>query len=478
MQVEFGWLHGIYVLFILFIILLMVLRRDTSLVSIVGIAVLGFVASGSMYTAVEGIFNSFIYAINELLPTILIICVIVGMSLVLSASGVNETMITPMTFFIKAPGPAYWIIGISMMVISWFFWPSPAVALIGAVVLPVAVRIGLPAIGVAIAMNLFGHGIALSSDFIIQGAPSITAGAAGIAVEDVIRASVPLIMVMGLVSTSVAFYLLRRDMKNGKLQVDPDFLPNKTFVEENGDIGTIIKEDVTTNTSSLSKPFRIFFSILVPLLFALDVVAMWLFDLRGGDATALIGGTAMSITLLVTLSTHKNRGLEKTTEYLIQGFQFGFRVFGPVIPIAAFFYMGDSGFTKVFGEILPAGSQGIVNDLGVALAQMIPLTKELAAATVMGVGIITGLDGSGFSGITLAGSVSHLFASSMYDGVATLTALGQVAAIWVGGGTLVPWALIPAAAICGVSPFELARRNLIPVLIGLVVTTIVAVFLL
>ncbi|MBG0882112.1 hypothetical protein H0X90_35570, partial [Burkholderia sp. 9775_39] len=121
---------------------------------------------------------------------------------------------------------------------------------------------------------------------------------------------------------------------------------------------------------------------------------------------------------------------------------------------------------------------GIVNDLGVALAQMIPLTKELAAATVMGVGIITGLDGSGFSGITLAGSVSHLFASSMYDGVATLTALGQVAAIWVGGGTLVPWALIPAAAICGVSPFELARRNLIPVLIGLVVTTIVAVFLL
>ncbi|AYB38467.1 hypothetical protein [Brevibacillus laterosporus] len=478
MQVEFGWLHGIYVLFILFIILLMVLRRDTSLVSIVGIAVLGFVASGSMYTAVEGIFNSFIYAINELLPTILIICVIVGMSLVLSASGVNETMITPMTFFIKAPGPAYWIIGISMMVISWFFWPSPAVALIGAVVLPVAVRIGLPAIGVAIAMNLFGHGIALSSDFIIQGAPSLTAGAAGIAVEDVIRASVPLIMVMGLVSTSVAFYLLRRDMKNGKLQVDPDLLPNKTFVEENGDIGTVIKKDGTTNTSSLSKPFRIFFSILVPLLFALDVLAMWLFNLRGGDATSLIGGTAMSITLLVTLFTHKNRGLEKTTEYLIQGFQFGFRVFGPVIPIAAFFYMGDSGFTKVFGEILPAGSQGIVNDLGVALAQMIPLTKELAAATVMGVGIITGLDGSGFSGITLAGSVSHLFASSMYDGVATLTALGQVAAIWVGGGTLVPWALIPAAAICGVSPFELARRNLIPVLIGLVVTTIVAVFLL
>ncbi|WP_342443795.1 hypothetical protein MHB65_06855 [Lysinibacillus sp. FSL K6-0075] len=48
---------------------------------------------------------------------------------------------------------------------------------------------------------------------------------------------------------------------------------------------------------------------------------------------------------------------------------------------------------------------------------------------------------------------------------------------FIGGGTLIPWALIPAAAICNVSPFELARRNLIPVVIGLVVTTIVAVFL-
>uniref|UniRef100_UPI0025F61952 hypothetical protein n=1 Tax=Methanoculleus sp. TaxID=90427 RepID=UPI0025F61952 len=30
-------------------------------------------------------------------------------------------------------GLAYWIIGTLMMIISWFFWPSPAVALIGVV---------------------------------------------------------------------------------------------------------------------------------------------------------------------------------------------------------------------------------------------------------------------------------------------------------------------------------------------------------
>ena len=50
---------------------------------------------------------------------------------------------------------------------------------------------------------------------------------------------------------------------------------------------------------------------------------------------------------------HKSAGLEKTTSYLIQGFQFGFKVFGPVIPIAAFFYLGDAGFTQILGDHLP-----------------------------------------------------------------------------------------------------------------------------
>ncbi|MFS0594244.1 hypothetical protein AB1L05_21955 [Cytobacillus horneckiae] len=45
------------------------------------------------------------------------------------------------------------------------------------------------------------------------------------------------------------------------------------------------------------------------------------------------------------------------------------------------------------------------------------------------------------------------------------------------GGTLIPWAMIPVAAICKVDVFELARRNFFPVVIGLVVTTIVAMFL-
>jgi hypothetical protein len=220
-------------------------------------------------------------------------------------------------------------------------------------------------------------------------------------------------------------------------------------------------------------------AVAIPLLFLLDVAAMFLLHLQGGDATALVGGTAVLILIVITLLAHRSQGqgLEKITAYLIEGFMFGFRVFGPVIPIAAFFYLGDSAFTELFGQVLPDGSHGIVNDLGVALADHVPLNGAVGAVTLTVIGAITGLDGSGFSGISLAGSIAGLFAAAIHSGAATLTALGQVAAIWVGGGTLIPWALIPAAAICGVSPFELARRNLKPVLLGLAAMTVVAMFL-
>ncbi|WP_057914582.1 hypothetical protein [Peribacillus muralis] len=462
MGLELTALHWIYVVFIVLIIGFMVKRRDTTLICIIGIFLLALVATGSLASSISGVFNSFIFAITELMSTILIISIIVAMSTVLTKSGINDVMIAPFAKFIKNPALAFWIIGIIMMIISWFFWPSPAVALLGAVLLPVALRAGLPALGVAMAMNLFGHGIALSGDFIIQAAPKLTADAASILVGDVIAASIPLVITMGVVTTLSAFILLKRDMKLGRIKA-PD--------------NAGIVQDQAESEELLTLAQKKFFAVFIPFAFLLDVVALSVLKLQGGDATALVGGTAVFILLILSLVAHKQQGLEKSTAYLIQGFQFGFKVFGPVIPIAAFFYLGDSGFNKIIGDFLPKTSLGIVNDLGASLAASVPLTKEIAAFTLTGIGAITGLDGSGFSGISLAGSVANLFGTAIGSGTATLTALGQITAIWVGGGTLIPWALIPAAAICNVSPFELARRNLLPVTIGLAVTTIVAMFL-
>ncbi|WP_017209604.1 hypothetical protein [Clostridium beijerinckii] len=457
-------LHYIYLIFIIIIILAMVKKKDISLLCILGIFILGLAGTESIYKSVMGVFNSFVYAAKELMPTIFIISIITAMSNTLMDSGINDEMVSPFRKVIKNYWIAYWVIGIFMMVLSWFFWPSPAVALIGALFLPIAKKAGLPAMGVAISMNLFGHGIALSSDYIIQAAPKLTADAASIPVSEVISASIPLELTMGIVTTVAAFYFLRKEIKSGELPSEYEEIEDSTSIS-------------SSSMLISSKKIRRFLALLILVLFALDIFIMYIAKLQGGDATALIGGTAIFILSLISILAYKEKSLDKITDNLVKGLQFGFKIFGVVIPIAAFFYLGDSAFIDIFGKILPEGSNGIVNDLGAALANNVPINSTISAGTLTVVGAITGLDGSGFSGISLVGSISKIFSTALGGGVATLTALGQIAGIWVGGGTVIPWAIIPVAAICGVDAFELAKKNLKPVVIGLIITTIVAVII-
>ena len=453
-------IHYVYLVFIIVLIIAMIKRKDISLLCILGIFILGLIGTQSIYKSIMGVFNSFVYAAKELMPTIFIISIITAMSNALIDSGVNDEMISPFKGMIKNYWIAYWVIGIVMMILSWFFWPSPAVALVGALFLPIAKKAGLPAMGVAISMNLFGHGIALSSDYIIQAAPKLTADAAGIPVSNVISASVPLTIVMGLVTTISAFYFLRKDIKAGNIHYE-DKINEKTY-----DIKLIF-----------SKQVRRFLALLILALFSLDIFIMYKYKLQGGDATALIGGTAIFIMSLISIVSYKEKSLDKITENIVKGLKFGFEIFGVVIPIAAFFYLGDSALGDIFGNILPKNSNGIVNDLGVALANVVPINSTISASTLTIVGAITGLDGSGFSGISLVGSIAKIFSTALGGGVETLTALGQIAGIWIGGGTVIPWAIIPVAAICGVDAFELAKRNIKPVVIGLIITTIVAIII-
>ena len=312
----------------------------------------------------------------------------------------------------------------------------------------------------AVAINLFGHGLALSTDFVIQGAPGITAGAAGIPVQSVIMEGMPLYWVMAIVTIGVAFYMLKRDMKKGVFEEELALARDAEV--EIKEVGTKAKVSI----------------FVVGIAFILDIVGMYIFDLKGGDATALLGGTSVALLIFVNLLSNPKECLDKVAEHIIHGFGFAISIFAVIIPIAAFFYLGDAPVTAVFGDVLAKGSQGLLADIGIALSNAVPFNKVAAASIETIVGAITGLDGSGFSGMSLAGSLALVFGNAIHVNVAVLTALGQIAAIWVGGGCLVPWSVIAAAAICGVSPIELAKRNFIPIMVGFVVTTIVAIFLL
>ena len=450
--------HYIYILFMLAILIIMIMKKDVIVPCILGIFCLGLFYTQSIPQAINAVFNALIVSRNELGPVILIISVMVALSKALEDNNAINYMIKPFSKVIKTPTTAFFVVGIVMCLLSWFFWPTPAVALVGAIFLPVAMEVGLPAIGVAMALNLFGHGLALSTDFVIQGAPAITGGAAGIEAAQVISEGMPLFWVMGIVTISVAFYYLRRDLKKG------------LFKEE-------LKQVEHVEIKYFNKKAKIA-TFLVLICFLLDIAAMYVLNLKGGDATALLGGTALLLIVIINVMNHKKDCLDSVCNNVVDGFVFGIKIFGAIIPIAAFFYMGEvAPITSVLGDVLPAGSQGLLSDMGIALSQAVPLNKLAVASIQTVVGAITGLDGSGFSGISLAGSLASVFGTAVNASVGALCALGQIAGIWVGGGCLVPWGLISAAAICGVNPVDLAKRNFKPIMIGFVVTTIVAVFI-
>ena len=211
--------HYIYILFMVAVLVTMVMKKESVIPCVLGIFTLGLYYNKSLTGALGSIFTSLSVALNELGSVIIIIGIMIALSKALQENKAIDFMVGPISKVVKNPTSAFFISGMFMLLMSWFFWPSPATALVGAIFLPIAIKAGLPAIGLAMAINLFGHGIALSTDFIIQGAPSITSGAAGIAVSEVMSEGIILYIVMSVVTIGTAFYMLRKDLKNGSLNI-------------------------------------------------------------------------------------------------------------------------------------------------------------------------------------------------------------------------------------------------------------------
>lgn len=462
-MVELTAAHWVYALFIVIILATMALKRETPLVCIIASLVLSWVVTGDLIKAVQAVFNAITVAASELLGIVAIISLVVAMAKMLEETGIAETMFRPVQGIMKTPAVAFWVMGFAIMIVAWVIWPSPAIALVGALLLPAAVKIGLPPIGAAMAISMFGYGCALTTDFIIQGAPGITAKAAGIGVGDVIVKSVPMMIVFAIIALPLSFRSIRRDIQAGACMPVECTLFDKPAKEE------------VEKWRQAAPGLRRIAIFVIAALFALDIVAMLVFKLRGGDATALLGGTVGIIMVMVGLGIYGKDGFGKLSEHARAGFMFGIRIFTPVFFIASFFFMGSPGTAKaIFGE----GARGLLFDLGQALAQAVPLSRIPVAIVQAVVGGITGLDGSGFSGLPLVGTLAQALGSGTQLDVATLGALGQYFAVAVGGGTIIPWAVIPAAGITGTDPVEIARRNLVPTLCGMAGVVIVAIFML
>ncbi len=463
-------LHYLYLVGVLVILTVMVLRKDTPAVCIGFLFLLGILGMGSLIGGIQTVFNAMLYAAKEFMEVIATIALVTALSKCLSDLGSDYLLMRPMSRIMKTPSVTWWILGLTMLLFSLFLWPSPSVALVGAIMLPFAVRGGLKPLAAAMAMNLFGHGIALSYDVVIQGAPAISAAAAGITTSQVLVQGRPVFLVMGAATVIAAFFLNRKSLAAPQAETASSAGKPSEY-----DAPKSESDENPANASPAYSQSALILAIATPAAFLADIGAMLVFDLRGGDATSIVSGTAVLLMCLGAVLSSPSQSLEKITGYLTDGFLFAIKIFAPVIAIGAFFFLGGEGITAIMGDV---PTNGIMNDWAVWLASHAPLNKYMIAAIQMIVGALTGLDGSGFSGLPLTGSLAQTLGTAVGASVPVLAALGQITAIFVGGGTIVPWGLIPVAAICNVSPLELARKNFLPVFIGFLCAFAAACFLL
>ncbi|MCL6626958.1 MAG: hypothetical protein K6T68_10305 [Alicyclobacillus shizuokensis] len=467
--------HWVYLLGALAVVLTMVFRKNLVVPSLIFTFLAAWAYQGSLIAAMESIFNADLYAATQLFNVFLIISIMVAMLRAAHHIGADVYMVRPIQKLMRNPLVAYIVLVLATAAVSLFFWPTPAIPLVGALLIPAAVRAGLSPLAAAAAVALAGQGMALAGDVVIQGAPSITAGAAGVPLTLVLVKGGILTGVTGAVAIPLAYLMQRQEIRQFRRQSAEDRM------QVAGMLGDSQLEMAATSQGGPSPPLAscraLVFAVVVPVFLVAVMAALYVFQLKGSDATALLGGVGALLLVILGLAGGGRGmgGLERVSHHLVEGFTFSFRAMGPVIPIAGFFYLGSPDGAK---GILGQGAPGFLFDAAVHVSHALPPGSAVAAFGVLILGLVTGLDGSGFAGLPLVGSVAGALAPGQPQTASLLGAIGQMGSVWSGGGTLIAWSsLIAVAAMAGVNVNELAKRNLVPVLAGLVVSTVVGLIL-
>lgn len=484
-SVQLALPHYIYLLTVLSIFVAIGFRRGVIIPSLAGTFLLGLLAADrdesildQAIFSVQVLFKALLNAGSELFDIMAVIALMVAMLHALRAQGADQIMVAPMRKLMGGPMTAFFVLAATMYTAAAFFWPTPAVALVGTVLVPVAVRVGLPALAAAVAINLAGHGMALSADPIIQGATRLTAGAAGIDPARLLPYTVLFSLTTGAIAISIALYTIRRDMKSGVLRAaTEEEIEAMSDVDPHHDVHAAGDSGITEG--KFAKRLAIGVPVVLGSIAAL-MIYRGIFDpvraIRGADATALLGGAATLLLIVASFAKHGGKALEGITEYLRGGFFFSMKIFAPIIPIAGFFFLGNPDHAAA---VIGDGTPGYLFDVGHYIGGHLNGNQFALGFGMMIIGMLTGMDGSGFSGLPLAGSLAGALGSGTGVNVVVLAALGQVAAIFTGGGTLVAWAFgaCADAGISGVNPAALVRRNFFPVVTGLVCMTLLAIYM-
>jgi hypothetical protein len=546
--------HWIFLAGVVVILATMIMRKNIVVPAVLATFLTALVYTGSLVKGLSAVFNASLTAATSLFNIFLIIAMVTAMLRSLEGLGADRRMVAPFRKVMRNGHLAWWTLVIVTYFISLFFWPTPAVPLIGAVLIPVAIRAGLRPLAAGFTVAIAGQGMALSSDYVIRVAPGLSAKAASTSATVVADRAFVLSLIVGGVALAIGYAMELRRIRRpsdewlndwesaadrGALVADAEEVIDEDPYGSGGPTGgggtrpagpggprgtdgvvteerelvgvgagthlsTPVEQQIVGHGLALrgtpagqpmpaeahtivpvEKPLasRIF-AVLVPLAYLALIVYMVIAevsnsvpDLQGGDAAALVGGIGLLVMFGATFARNRATFLEQSAEHIVDGLVFAFKAMGVVLPIAGFFFLGNGDFSaSIMGLGATAKGPAFLYDLVVAGQQHLPANGLVTAFGILIVGMVAGLEGSGFSGLPLTGSLAGSLAHGAGVSSPTLAAIGQMGNIWSGGGTLVAWSsLLAVAGFARVPVVELARRCFLPVVAGLVVCTVIGV---
>jgi hypothetical protein len=206
-MVQITLTHLVYIAFVFGILWLMYSRKDTVLFTLVGLFVVSTFTTQSLIGGAQGVFNAVYPAAIGMFIIPILIAVIYAMASLMKVTGTDYIMVAPLRGLLGRPVWSYWILGIIMFVLSLFFWPTAAAGLVGCILVPVAVAAGMSPIVAALPLSMFGHGGALSGDWVLQGAPTIMAKASGVPVPELLHYATLIVGPALLIGAVVAYFM-------------------------------------------------------------------------------------------------------------------------------------------------------------------------------------------------------------------------------------------------------------------------------
>lgn len=499
--------HWVYLASVVVIIITMIMRANVVVPSVIGTFLVVFAITGSPVSGLIGIFSASFVAAKELFNIFLVITFMTALLNSLKVLEADVRMVEPFRKVMTGGPISFLVIAICTYTISLFFWPTPAVPLVSAILLPAAIAAGLPPLVGAMVIAIAGQGMALSSDYVIGVAPGISAKAAGVAVSviDVGNRALVLSVITGCVALLITYIVARKHFvaPNAALLTAWQNTAQDSSLTEVESSGSFDKAEIargTTHDLVTGEPTELaltpeertrikwskLFAVVTPLAFLGVIMIMVLPGifpslpaLRGGDAAGLVGGVAFVLMMLAALATDGPRKmLDTCPDHLTDGFVFAFKAMGSVLPIAGFFFLGANEVAAMILGVPTDQAPGLLFEIISAGQHLIPDNHFMVAFGVLLVGMISGIDGSGFSGLPLTGTLSGALGPVVGIEPATLAAIGQMGAIWTGGGTLIAWSsLIAVAGFARVHVLDLVRALMPPVLIGLFISTICAIMI-